>query len=395
MLKGVGGRVTIARKLHAAFAARFGGTPQLFRAPGRVNLIGEHTDYNAGFVLPAAIDLATYAAATTRDDRRLVVHAVAFDATAEFDFDDPEPRPRRDWSDYVHGVAIALERAGHTLRGANIMVEGDLPMGAGLSASAALEVVIGFALCRLSDVDIDRKTLALLCQSAENDFVGMRCGVMDQMISCCGVADHALLIDCRSLEFSPVSIDPDASIVVCNTMVSHALASSAYNQRREECERAVALLRKSLPHIAALRDITLDELVVHGGALPETVRRRAYHVVSENRRVLDMTAALRKGDLALCGKLMNASHLSLRDDYEVSCAESDLMVALAQQCEGVFGARMTGGGFGGCTVNLVARLNVSPFVETVGESYRRATGLTPQIFSCAPSSGVDGVLIAG
>ncbi len=190
--------MTFVAELHAAFIARFARKPQIFRAPGRVNLIGEHTDYNEGFVLPAAINLATYAAAAPRDDRRLVLHSCAFDATAEFDLDDLAPTPRHDWSDYARGVAVALAQSGRKLRGADIMLQGDLPMGAGLSASAALEVVIGFALCRLSGVEIDRKELALLCQSAENDFVGMRCGVMDQMISCCGVADHALLIDCRT-----------------------------------------------------------------------------------------------------------------------------------------------------------------------------------------------------
>ncbi len=385
--------MTITAELHAAFIARFARAPQIFRAPGRVNLIGEHTDYNDGFVLPAAIDLATYAAAAPRDDRRLVVYSRAVDATVDFDLDDPAPTPRRDWSDYARGVAVMLEHAGRKLRGADIMLQGDLPMGAGLSASAALEVVIGFALCQLSGVEIDRKELALLCQRAENDFAGMRCGVMDQMISCCGVAGHALLIDCRTLELSPVSIDPGARIVICNTMVSHELATSAYNQRREECERAVALLRKALPGKFALRDVTRDELAIHGGALPENILRRARHVVTENRRALDMAAALEAGDLSRCGRLMNASHLSLRDDYEVSCAESDLMVTLAQQSEGVFGARMTGGGFGGCTVNLVAPESVDRFFEKIGESYREATGLTPQIFCCAPSAGVDMVAV--
>lgn len=385
--------MTIAAELCSKFIERFARTPQIFRAPGRVNLIGEHTDYNDGFVLPAAVNLATYAAAAPRDDRRVRVYSIAFDETAEWKLDDPTPSAIAHWSDYARGVTHALMRSGRMICGADITLQGDLPMGAGLSASAAIEVVVGFALCALSGVEIDRKELALLCQSAENDFVGMRCGVMDQMISCCGIAEHALLIDCRSLELSPVAIAPGARIVICNTMVRHELATSAYNQRREECETAVALLREALPGRAALRDMTLDDLAAHGAALPETIFRRARHVVTENARVLEMAAALKTGDLARCGTLMNASHLSLRDDYEVSCAESDLMVSLAQRCEGVFGARMTGGGFGGCTVNLVAPQSVDRFVETVGEGYRKATRLTPHIFCCAPSSGVDAIAV--
>ncbi|MCX7899395.1 MAG: galactokinase [Methylocystis sp.] len=380
--------MTIAAELHVAFVTRFGKAPEICRAPGRVNLIGEHTDYNDGFVLPAALDLATYAAAAPRDDRRVVVHSCVFNATAEFDLDDPAPAPRQDWSDYVRGVAVALGQAGHKLRGADIMLRGDLPMGAGLSASASVEVVVGFALCRVSKIDIDLETLALLCQLAENGFVGVRCGVMDQMISCHGVEGHALLIDCRTLERTPVSIDDRVRIVICNTMIKHELASSAYNERREECEHAVALLSRVLDGIRALRDVTPDALALHAASMPERILRRARHVVTENRRVLDMAAALKRGDLSLCGRLMNASHLSLRDDYEVSCAESDLMAALAQQCEGVFGARMTGGGFGGCTVNLVERQSGDRFIENISEKYRKATSLIPQIFCCAPSAGV-------
>ena len=383
--------MNIAAQLHADFAARYARPPQIFCAPGRVNLIGEHTDYNDGFVLPAAIDLANYAAAAPRHDRRLVVQSRAFEETVEFDLDDPAPAQRRDWSDYVRGVAIALEQAGHRLRGADVILQGDLPMGAGLSASAALEVVVGFALCQLSGVEIDRKALALRCQAAENDFVGMRCGVMDQMISCCGDEGHAMLIDCRTFDHAPVSINSDARIVICNTMISHELASSAYNLRREECECAVALLRAALPKITALRDVTTDDLAIYGGLLPETILRRARHVVTENQRALDMASALELRDFARCGMLMNASHVSLRVDYEVSCMESDLMVALAQKCEGVFGARMTGGGFGGCTVNLVMRQQAERIIEKISESYRKATGLTPQIFCCIPSAGVHRV----
>jgi galactokinase len=385
--------VTAVAELISRFSARFRAAPQVFRAPGRVNLIGDHTDYNDGFVLPAAIDLATYAAAATRNDRYVAVHSLAFDQTFEFNLDETSPAPRGDWSDYVRGVAIALRRYGKTLLGANIMLHGDLPMGAGLSASAALEVATGFALCALSGENIGGAELALLCQAAENDFVGMRCGVMDQLISCCGVTDHALLIDCRTLDILPTQIDPRARLVICNTMVSHQLATSAYNARREECESAVALLSQILPGVTALRDVTPEQLALHGTALPEPILRRARHVVTENARVIEAAAALGAVDLARCGNLMNASHTSLRDDYEVSCIEADLLVAFAQKTAGVFGARMTGGGFGGCTVNLVEPQAVDRFIETISEDYRKATGLTPQIFCCKPSAGVGQVSI--
>lgn len=379
--------MNVVAELAARFVERFGAAPQLFRAPGRVNLIGEHTDYNDGFVLPFAIDRANCAACAAREDRRLVVHSLAFEEIFEFDLD-AQPAPRRAWSDYVVGVALALRASGRSMRGVNMMLHGDLPMGAGLSASAALEVVTGFALCEMNATPVDRTELALLCQSAENDFVGARCGVMDQLISCLGVEDHALLIDCRSLQTRPAPIDPRARIVICNTMIRHNLATGAYNQRREECERAVALLSVAFNDVVALRDVSPEQFARFGPLLPEPLLRRARHVVTENARTLDAVAALARGDLARCGALMNASHASLRDDYEVSCREADIMVALAQKMEGVFGARLTGGGFGGCTVNLVDARAVDAFVENIGNAYERETGLTPQIFCCAPSAGV-------
>jgi galactokinase len=268
------------------------------------------------------------------------------------------------------------------------MLHGDLPMGSGLSASAALEAAVGFALCSVSGVTIDLTDLALYCQRAENEFVGMRCGVMDQFISCRAVAGYALLLDCRSLEARPLRIDPRARLVICNTMVHHELASSPYNARREACERAVALLSGPLDGVKALRDVTQDQLKHFAALLPDPILRRARHVVSENARVLQAATALAAGDLAECGWLMNESHRSLRDDYEVSCPELDLMVELARGAPGVYGARMTGGGFGGCTVNLVEADRVESFKEIVGEAYYDATKLTPRIFVCAPGAGV-------
>ncbi|HTO79008.1 MAG TPA: galactokinase, partial [Methylocystis sp.] len=263
-----------------------------------------------------------------------------------------------------------------------------LPMGAGLSTSAALEVVTAYALCDLAGLAMDRKSLARLCQRAENEFVGIRCGVMDQLICCCGVADHALLIDCRTLALRLAPLDARARLVICNTMVGHELATSEYNRRREQCEQAVALLSQKLGGVTALRDVSPEQLALFGAALPELILRRARHVVTENARTLAAAAALEEGDLALFGTLMNGSHASLRDDYEVSCGEADLMVDLAQNMEGVFGARMTGGGFGGSTVNLVEASAAERFMVSIGEAYRAATGLTPQIFCATPSAGV-------
>ena len=315
--------MSLVDHLRSRFIERFGMAPQIYRAPGRVNLIGEHTDYNDGFVLPAAIDLATYVGAAPRADRRLAVHSLAFGESVEVDLDE-SPAPRRHWSDYVVGVVLGLEREGLRLSGANMMLATELPMGAGLSTSAALEVAVGFALCDLAGSAVERKALALLCQRAENEFVGMRCGVMDQLISCCGVAGHALLIDCRTLETQAAPIDARARLVICNTMVSHELAGSEYNKRREECERAVALLSAEIDGVRALRDVSPEALARHGAHWPDVILRRARHVVTENARTLAAAAALEAGDLKHFGRLMNLSHASLRDDYEVSCAEADI-----------------------------------------------------------------------
>jgi galactokinase len=384
--------MVMAGDLVARFERLFGAEPRLVRAPGRVNLIGEHTDYNEGFVLPAALDLATFVAVAPRPDRLLRVHSLAFAASAEFDLDDRLPVPRRDWSDYVRGVAIMLERAGHRLSGGDLMIGGDLPMGAGLSASAALEVAAGYALLNISGISIDLIELAKCCQRAENEFVGMRCGIMDQFISCFGVAGHALLLDCRTLEARPVAIDPRVRLVICDTMVRHELASGEYNLRRQDCERAVALLSGPLGGIKALRDVTANQLVQHAALLPDVTFRRCRHVITENLRVLSAAAALETGNIVECGRLMNESHLSMRDDYEISCPELDLLVELAQGAGGTFGSRMTGGGFGGCTVSLVAADAVERFISIVGSAYRHATGLTPSIFCCTPAPGVSPVI---
>lgn len=374
-------------KLPQLFRQRFGVSPLLFRAPGRVNLIGEHTDYNDGFVLPAAIDLATYVAIAPRPDRQLRVHSVNLDHECVFDLEVPQRRVG-DWSDYVRGVAAELMRSGHRLVGADVLVLTTLPIGSGLSASAALEVAFGFALLSLAGEDARRLELARICQRAESDFVGMRCGVMDQFISCHGIEGCALLLDCRSLEAQPVPIDPGVRILVCNTMVHHQLSGSAFNERRRECEEAVVRLSAVMKNVGSLRDVRSEDLDRHAELLPGDLLRRARHVVAENTRVVEAAAAFAASDFAEVGRLMNASHESLRQDYEVSCPELDLMAELARRAPGVHGARMTGGGFGGCVVSLVDVAAAEHFAASVGPSYQRATGLDPMIFSCFPGAGV-------
>lgn len=358
-----------------------------FLTPGRVNLIGEHTDYNDGFVMPAAIDLYTQVAIKPRPDRRLTIHSETLSESVEVDLDDPEPRARGHWSDYVRGVAVVLEQAGYRLKGAELAIRSNLPIGAGLSSSAAIEVASGYALLENSGFEIDRVELARLCQRAENEFVGMRCGIMDQFISCCGQAGKALMLDCRSLDYQLLPLPEQVRLVICNTMVKHELAAGEYNTRRAECEAGVALLDAAFSSVHALRDVTLNELEHCIDDLDEAIYKRCHHVVSENARVIQAAATLERGDLSAFGELMDESHRSLRDDYEVSCAELDTMVELATQVEGVYGARMTGGGFGGCTINLVRADHVGEFKQVVAQGYERATGLVPEIYVCSTADG--------
>jgi galactokinase len=362
------------------FRTLYGTEPRLFRAPGRVNLIGEHTDYNDGFVLPMAINHGTVVAAAKRADRRVRVHSLNYNQSAEFDLDRPGARKRGIWLDYVEGVAQALLGRGLKLAGADLALTSDIPIGGGLSSSAALEISVGTALTGISGEEIGRITLALAGQEAEHNYVGMKCGIMDQFIASLGKAGHALLIDCRKLEGTLVPLGvQDMTVVVCDSRVKHALASSEYNARRAECEQGVAMLREDLPEIRALRDVRLSVFERFQERLPEVVRRRCRHVVSENERTLSAVRALQAGDVEEFGRLMAASHQSLRDDYEVSCKELDILVESAQSVPGVAGARMTGGGFGGCTVNLVRKDSLERFRETVTREYLGKTGQEPLV----------------
>jgi galactokinase len=363
--------------------------PRKFRAPGRVNLIGEHTDYNDGFVMPAAINLSTFVTVWPREDRKLQIRSENFDDEIEFDLDEPNPAPRKHWSDYAVGVAVTLQRAGHRLRGARLEIRSEVPVGSGLSSSAAVEVATACALVANSNLTLDRGDLALLCQRAEDEFVGARVGIMDQFVSLFGQAQSALLLDCRSLEFWLLPLPDTVNLVICNTMVKHALASSAYNERRAQCEAGVQHLAQFLPNVKALRDVTLDELEQFGRDLPEVVYRRCRHVITENARVLAAAQALEQHDLHRLGELMRGSHFSLRDDYEVSSSELDLMVELAFMSDGVYGARMTGGGFGGCTVNIVDVPYVEQVTSFIARQYEHIMKLRPEIYVCEASNGAE------
>ena len=369
------------------FRLRFGTAAGIYRAPGRVNLIGEHTDYNDGFVLPAAIEFYCWVAAAPRSDRKLVIHSENFKETVEASLDSLCSAGRNHWANYPLGVAWALENAGKRLAGANLLISGEVPLGAGLSSSAAIEVAVGLALLHQGGCAIDRIKLAELCQKAENEFVGAHVGIMDQFASCQGRASHALLLDCRSLEFKLVKLPSEIQLVSCNTMVKHELASSEYNTRRAECEEGVRALRAVLPGIRALRDVTPAQLEKHRGLLDSKVFSRCRHVVTENERVKSAVRAFEAGDIRALGPLMRESHRSLRDDYEVSCKELDAMTEIAGAQPGVIGARMTGGGFGGCTINLVESAAVEAFRQNVAAGYLARTGLRPEIYVTPASDG--------
>ena len=372
-----------------AFKDIYGGAPIVYRAPGRVNLIGEHTDYNQGFVMPAAIDRYVWTAIRSRDDRKVRIHSANYSDTAEFDLDEVMPVRKGDWSDYAQGVMVSLQNAGYNIRGADILISGDVPIGSGLSSSAAFEISVGFALLDQCGASIDRTELARMCQRAENEFVGMRCGLMDQFTACHGEVGKAIMLDCRTLEYESFEIPDDVSLVICNTMVKHELASSEYNSRRADCEEGSRILARSDPRITSLRDVTIDELDRRGSELPERIFWHCRHVVTENERVQEAAAALGSGDLEAFGTLMCESHRSLRDDFEVSSPELNLMVQIANMQEGVIGARMTGGGFGGCTINLVYKDATKEFIDTISREYDARMGITPEIYVCAAVSGVE------
>jgi galactokinase len=374
-------------ELTQRFEVLFGVLPRIFSAPGRVNLIGEHTDYNDGFVMPCAIGMSTRVAISPREDHKLVLRSEEFPDELEFDLDNLPRHGVGAWSDYVLGVAVMLDKIGHASSGANLLVSGEVPMGAGLSSSAAIEVASALALLSLNGAKLPLPEIAKLCQRAENVFIGARVGIMDQFVSCLGKAEHALMLDCRSLEFKLIPIPRSVRLVICNTMVKHEHAGGEYNRRREECEAGVKILAQWYPGTRALRDISLPQLEEHSRDLPDTIYRRCLHVVRENQRVQDAAQLLVGGDLHGVGELMRESHRSLRDLFEVSCRELNVMVEVAEGLPGYCGGRMTGGGFGGSTVNLVNATDAAAFSKQVAERYQRETGKEPLVYVCSAADG--------
>jgi galactokinase len=359
---------------------------RIFRAPGRVNLIGEHTDYNLGFVLPMALQMATFVAAAPSPDGKLRIYSEDRRESAEWPAAQIATlRPARRWTDYPVGVAQELIRAGFAIEPRNMLIRSTVPEGSGLSSSAALEVSSALAL--LHGRELPPLELARLCQRAERGFVGMPCGIMDQYVSVFGEAHAAICIDCRSLGHEVVRLPDSIEFVAVNTMVKHELAGSAYKERTEQCAAAVEAIRRRHPQVESLRDVTPEMFESEESSLPVVIARRARHVVSEDARVGQFVSACRSGDLKRMGELFEASHRSLQHDYEVSCDELDFLVDAALGVPGVYGARMTGGGFGGCTVNLMRPEVLPEFRPEITRLYHERFGLEPRIDVCRPSPG--------
>lgn len=375
------------------FQQMYGAPPEVVvRAPGRVNLIGEHTDYNDGFVLPAAIDRAISYAGRRRADRRVCVYSNDFKASVEFDLDDIQKASEHTWSNFLRGVSKFLEADGHRLTGADIAFGGDVPREAGLSSSAAVEVGAAAFWNKMLGLKLDPVYVVKLSRRTENEFVGVPCGIMDQFISALGRRDHALFLDCRDLTYRHVPLRADVKIVVCNSGVKRALAQSEYEVRLKQCREAVKRIAARGRAVKSLRDVQPSDIEAARGWLDNVLWRRAHHVVSENERTLEAVTVLQAGNLERFGELMNQSHESLREDYEVSSKELDVLVGLARQQSGVLGARMTGAGFGGCTVNLVRAEAAGNFAQAVAEGYKKVLGLKAEIYVCQAS---DGALISG
>jgi galactokinase len=353
------------------------------RAPGRVNLIGEHTDYNDGFVLPMAIDRAVWIALSPRADARVRVHSLDFLQEIEFDLGALE-RGGPGWGEYLKAVAWALQAAGHTLHGWDGVISGEVPRGAGLSSSAALELATARAFAATSALAWDPPAMARLAQQAENEWVGVACGIMDQLTSACGRTDHALLIDCRSLDIDPVPLPPAASVLVLDTGTRRGLVTSAYNRRRQECRAGAEAFG-----LVSLRDLSADAFARGEGRLEDPIRRRVRHILTENARTLEASRALRGAEVERVGQLMLASHASLRDDFEVSSPALDAMVEIAAAQPGCWGARMTGAGFGGCAVALVERAGEAEVGERIAAEYRRRTGQAPAVYVCRAAEGAS------
>lgn len=386
----------IIKHISDIFLTTFGEAPaHIARAPGRVNLLGEHVDYNDGFVLPAAIDRATYIAFSPTDSEQTTLLAADLNQQASFSSQtipaktqtDHSPLP--EWALYPAGVMWALQEEKLSTPALNAVYSSDVPQGSGLSSSASVEMAFMIAWQTLGQWNLPSMQQALLSQKAENQYVGVNCGIMDQFASACGVENNLLLLDCRSLEWKTVPLPEDVAIVIADTMVRRKLTSGEYNNRRAACEEAVRLLQKDLPGIKSLRDVSLDDFNRLANKLPDEVSRRARHVVEEIARTDQAETLLESQNVQRFGELMNECHISLRDLYEVSCPELDVMVRIAQSLEGCYGARLTGAGFGGCTVNLVAQEKAEAFAQLLAKGYQAETGYLPEIYITRASNGAD------
>ncbi|MDY0093360.1 MAG: galactokinase [Candidatus Vecturithrix sp.] len=371
----------------SAYRRQFDSSPaMLVSAPGRVNLIGEHTDYNDGFVLPMAIDKQIVIGGTLREDAHVRVYSLNFEELAEFSLE--MLVNTHSWGDYLKGVMCEFLNSGYALKGFDAVIGGNVPRGAGLSSSAAIEVATAFFLTQLHDISMPPEQMAKLCQRAENLFVGVNCGIMDQFISRLGQQDHALFLDCRDLSYQQIPFQLEGyTLVICNSNVERKLVDSAYNERRAQCEEGVGRLQIRIPHITALRDVSSAQLAEHADLLPPLVYQRCRHVITENERVMEAAQVLQSGNLERFGGLLNQSHDSLRDDYEVSCRELDILVEIARGIDGTLGARMTGAGFGGCMISLVSTADLKHFQTVLLTEYANRTGIQVDIYTSTAQDG--------
>ncbi len=381
--------------LVSAHRKRFGGDGRAFAAPGRVNLIGEHTDYTGGLVLPMAIDFQTVAVVSPRDDGKAVFYSVNYDEEKSFVIAGQARAPQSHWSDYPAGVLWCLTQAGVAVGGFDMTLAGDVPLGAGLSSSASIEVATAVALLAHAGVTMPLVELATLCRRAENEYVGAKSGIMDQFIAAGGVAERAMLLDCRALTFELLPMPPTVKIVICNSMVKHTVSEGEYGNRSDEVYAGQAVVARMRPGVELLRDATVADLEACRAEMGEASFLRCRHIVTENGRVLRAREALLAGKMKAFGALMNEAHASFRDDFAASCAEVDTLVEIGDRQLGCFGARITGGGFGGCTVNVVEAQWIEYFVRAVREDYKKATGIEAECFVCEPSDGALALLAKG
>ena len=378
----------VCELVQEAFIKRFGQPAELLvRAPGRVNLIGEHTDYNDGFVLPMAIDRAVWIALRPRGDQRVLISSLQMEISGDFSLDDLQ-KGGRDWYEYLKGVAWALSEGGYDVRGWEGVMSSDVPVGAGLSSSAAIEMAAARAFAQVAGFDWNPARMAQAGRKAENSWMGVSSGIMDQMASAACQAGHALFLDCRSLDYENIPLPDSVAIVVLDTATRRGLVNSGYNERFKQCQTAAHHFG-----VKALRDVSPQELLEKGQGLDEVVYRRARHIVTEDQRVLDAIAAIRAGDVVKLGLLLDASHVSMRDDFEITNEALNVMVNIARRQPGCYGARMTGGGFGGCAVALVDAGKAENFAATVADEYQAENGLTPSVYVCHPSQGAEAMVL--